>query len=205
MSQKVLVVGFDAGVVKMYKEEGWEVTTDPLQTDIDLVQFTGGEDVDPSYYEETRHPATRSNPVRDAREAGIYYSFVGQTPLAGICRGAQFLNVMNGGKLWQHVTKHANGPHSAYDEGSGEVLMVTSTHHQMIIPTDAAVLLLTAGLRGTKQSADYEELGDLREDVEAVYYPGTESLCYQPHPEYVTIDHPCRRKFFDYVENLLSL
>jgi gamma-glutamyl-gamma-aminobutyrate hydrolase PuuD len=43
----------------MFESEGWEVT-DYIQA-ADLVQFTGGEDVHPSWYDQTKHPKTHCN------------------------------------------------------------------------------------------------------------------------------------------------
>ena len=206
MRKKVLVVGQDFGVVRMFIEQGWEVSQNPLETGFDLIQFCGGEDVDPSYYHESRHPATHSNPSRDAREAGIYHQFLNHVPMAGVCRGAQFLNVMNGGSMWQHVTGHAiSHTHPAFCVVDQETIEVTSTHHQMMIPTISAFVLLTASCAGVKQGVDDQELGGIAPDVEAVYYDLTECLCYQPHPEYVGVDHPCRIKYFDYLETFLGL
>lgn len=206
MRKKVLVVGLDYGIARMFIEEGWDVTHNPLETGFDLIQFTGGEDVDPSYYNERKHPATHSNPARDAREAAIYLQFSNKVPMAGICRGAQFLNVMNKGSMWQHVTNHAIGrTHSAFDHINQEEVAVTSTHHQMMIAGEGAMLLLSASCAEVKQGFETQELGGITPDVEALYYPATDCLCYQPHPEYCGVDHPCRVKYFEYLETFLGL
>jgi len=120
--KKVLIVGGDSIIANMFSKRGWDVTTNTLDPSIDLVQFTGGEDVTPSLYGEQAHAATSCNPARDDREAKIFLSFKNKVPMAGICRGAQFLNVMNKGSMWQHVTiqscsqKRSASPHyfSAY-------------------------------------------------------------------------------------------
>jgi len=206
MRKKVLIVGLDFGIARMFAEQGWEVVTNPLETDLDLVQFTGGEDVDPSYYQQQRHPATHSNPSRDARESNIYRQFLGKVPMAGICRGGQFLNVMNKGSMWQHVTNHAIGrTHTAFDHIDQQDVEVTSTHHQMMIPGPGSLLLLSASCAEVKQGPDVQELGGITPDVEALYYPETDCLCYQPHPEYVGIDHPCRTTYFNYLETFFGL
>lgn len=202
---KVLIVGNDALIAKMFLKRGWQLV-DYLGGDPDLVQFTGGEDVDPSYYKEGKHPSTYSNPRRDAQEASIYNDMLGKVPMAGICRGAQFLNVMNGGKLWQHVNYHATmHGHMASCHHTGQELVVTSTHHQMMIPTDFARVLLTANIAEVKQGYDTQEVGGIKPDVEAVFYDQSKSLCYQPHPEYVTINSPCQNLYFQYIKDLLGL
>ena len=62
----------------------------------DLVLFAGGEDVDPSLYNEKPHTTTYSNINRDISEKKIYQKakYLG-IPCIGICRGNQFLCVMN--------------------------------------------------------------------------------------------------------------
>jgi gamma-glutamyl-gamma-aminobutyrate hydrolase PuuD len=73
----------------------------------DLTLFTGGEDVDPKFYRHSRNSKTGSNIKRDEFESAMYnYSMLRNIPCLGICRGSQFLTVMNGGKLFQHVTNH---------------------------------------------------------------------------------------------------
>lgn len=207
MSKRVLIVGgADYAMAKMFIANGWSTTINELDTDVDLVQFTGGADVDPSYYQEQKHAATWSNPSRDAREAGIFQEFKGKVPMAGICRGGQFLNVMNGGKMWQHVNNHATSKlHEAFDHINNKTLFVTSTHHQMIIPTESAILCMTANEATVKQGYDKEEVGHVNPDIESVYYPETNSLCYQPHPEYLDANHPCQKTYFDYLSLFMGL
>lgn len=205
MRPKVLIVGGDYLIAKMFLKRGWD-TVDYLGGDPDLIQFTGGEDVDPSYYGEGKHPSTYSNPKRDAYEASIYREFVDKVPMAGICRGAQFLNVLNDGKLWQNVTYHATMKgHMASCHHTGDEVLVTSTHHQMMIPHENGRVLLTANVAGVKQGYETQEMGGESPDVEAVYYPKSQSLCFQPHPEYVNVDAPCQNLYFKYLKDLLGL
>lgn len=207
MRSKVYIVQPDMLIENMFRKWGWGIATDP--EDATLIQFTGGSDVDPSYYGESRHASTYSDPVRDAREAAIYHQWVGFRNMAGICRGGQFLNVMNGGRMWQHVNGHAISPprgHMAVSKASwhkGKEVEVTSTHHQMMIPGDGGRVLLTASCSTTRQSDHHQEVG-LQDDVEAVFYPSTSCLCYQPHPEFVEFEHECQDLYFDYIENLFS-
>jgi gamma-glutamyl-gamma-aminobutyrate hydrolase PuuD len=202
---KVYIVGGDNLIERMFLKHGWEIV--PTTGMPDLVQFTGGSDVDPSLYGQGRHPATRSDPGRDAYESSVFHSYLAQgTPMSGICRGGQFLNVMSGGSLWQHVDRHAiHGVHTAYDVVNGDELMVTSTHHQMMIPAEeGAFVLLVAKESQVKQSDSHTEtLSGL--DTEAVFYEKTNCLCYQPHPEYVDIQDECQRKYFEYLETFFNL
>lgn len=185
---KVHVVGIDTAITRMFIDHGWSIAISP--SDADLIQFTGGSDVDPSLYGEEKHSTTWSNPKRDAFESHIYHSNK-STPMAGICRGGQFLNVMNGGKMWQNVNNHM-GSHKMTTHG-GQTFLGTSDHHQMMRPTEAAQALLTANVSTRKETASSSIEGFSIPDIEAVYYPG--ALCFQPHPEY-SYAHPDETAFY---------
>lgn len=202
-----MIVGNDSLMESMFRKRGWSVVNYLGGPNPDLIQFTGGEDVDPLLYGEERHPATSSNPVRDAYESSIYHKFVGKVPMTGICRGGQFLNVCNGGKMYQHVTNHGF-THKATTK-DGKELKVTSTHHQMMIPGVNGEVILTAAVAGAKATAhdnifpkNHKTFDD---DVEAVIYENTRCLCYQPHPEYLTINEPCQVLYFDFIKQYFNL
>lgn len=183
--RKVYIVQPSYDYSEMFRSHGWEVTNQIV--DADLIQFTGGEDVSPKLYGEAPHPLTRWNARRDEKEKQYYeYGITNNIPMAGICRGGQFLNVMNGGKMYQHVTNHA-GRHLATYSEDGRNVLVTSTHHQMMRPTDKGIIFLRANLGGYKlHMQDGEEMvsTDDEVDVEGVFYSDTLSLCFQPHPEF---------------------
>lgn len=92
----VFIVGHkDYDITSMFLKQGWEISTNSEEAD--LLQFTGGEDVTPALYGEGKHPTTDNNPDRDAFESDVYHYYIDK-PKAGICRGGQFLNVMNGAR-----------------------------------------------------------------------------------------------------------
>src|SRR5258708_5997364 len=65
----------------------------------DLILFAGGTDVNPKLYGEKQGTWTgRSDFQRDAFEQTVFEMYP-DNPKLGICRGSQFVNVMNGGKL----------------------------------------------------------------------------------------------------------
>jgi len=66
------------------------------------VVFTGGADVSPFMYGEKKLSVTCNDEHRDEQEK-LFFERYTKVPKVGICRGGQFLNVMNGGKMWQHV------------------------------------------------------------------------------------------------------
>lgn len=160
----------------------------------DLVVFTGGEDVDPALYDEAPHKLTHTNPERDIYELGVYYACSKEsTPMVGICRGAQFLNVMNGGKLHQHIEDHTIS-HPMFVPSLNTSFMVTSTHHQMMRPTDKAIVLAYAS------NIAFE--GDAEPEV--VWYNSTKCLCVQYHPEYMNYDSEGFKYFQQLVEQLYA-
>lgn len=207
---KVFIVNGNNQYSSMFEKHGWEVVASPAEAD--LLQFTGGEDVTPHYYGHDRHPKTRNNGLRDLNEESLFEAWVGMIPMAGICRGGQFLNVMSGGWLYQDVDKHATHQgHTAIDVSSGEVVHVSSTHHQMMALGDEGVLLLKAQESTSKDvcvdglvRSTYYLLEDVRLDVEAAYYPNTNCLCYQPHPEFDGFDG-CTKHYFHLIKEHLNL
>jgi gamma-glutamyl-gamma-aminobutyrate hydrolase PuuD len=201
--KSVFVVGGCSLTEDMYLQEGVKVVEDI--EDADIVQFTGGEDVSPVLYGETLHPGAYVNSDRDKRDYDAFLEARAlEKKIVGICRGGQFLNVVCGGKMYQDVDGHATGEqHIMYDELSGTQFPVTSTHHQMMIPGKGAQVLAYAS-----EATYYESMKDENivryvpkrgMDVEVVWYPGHNALCFQPHPEYVDRAHPCRKYFFDLV------
>lgn len=187
--RKVFIVEPDPGYSQMFHNLGW-ATTDSLE-DCDLIQFTGGADVDPSLYGEEAHDRTFYTPSRDKKELLIFnWGLFNNKPMAGICRGGQFLNVMCGGKMWQDVDGHI-GPHKAIDMETGEEFQVSSTHHQMMIPhKDKGQVIVIAQEATAKEKMIQgsplivKNSGD--PDVEAVFYPVNRCFCFQPHPEFST-------------------
>lgn len=188
----------------MFRNAGWKV----LRRDIhaaNLIQFTGGHDVSPNLYGEALHPQSSTNPHRDEREMLIFNQGVHLgIPMGGICRGAQFLNVMCGGKMYQHVDGHARGSHMAVDTRTKEEFMVTSTHHQMMIAGQDGTHIVTASCSSKKERMKVD-LGILviydraPIDVEAVYYPWQNCFCFQPHPEFPDQDELAER-YMAYLE-----
>lgn len=200
----VYVVGGYVDYMRMFEDNGWSCV-DTIE-DADLVQFCGGADVNPALYGEKPHRTTRCNLERDAYETKLYeMSFENNCAIAGICRGAQFVHVMNGGRLYQNVNKHAIfAGHQAYlpleESGINVGTQVSSTHHQMMREGVGKVLLVTT-LATLKETADGKQA--LCRDIEAVYHEGTNSLCFQPHPEFFGKDHECQRLYFRFIEELL--
>ena len=204
---KVLVVGpgMDSSqVAEMFVEQGWVLAK--ANEEPDLVCFTGGADVSPKLYNEEEHYTTDTDPDRDAVEQKVFEKYE-VFPKVGICRGGQFLNVMSGGEMWQNVNKHGiYGEHQMMDLITHQMLPVTSTHHQMMVshPIDGEVIGIaweaSTFQAGPNKNRDIPEF-----DTEVVWYRSTNSLCYQPHPEYGYAPKECTDHFFGLIKLFWNL
>lgn len=189
---------YGSGVVLM-AEAGF-TKADTIE-EADVVVFMGGVDVDPLLYGERALRFTQ-NPshARDKYEAECFhYCVQNKKIMFGICRGAQFLHVMNGGKLWQHVNNHAGGDHLIYDLTENVTIMSTSMHHQMLkLNKDIDVVATTLTQVATNFISEKEEVtvtkgtsvlgpvdsGPLVEmEIEAGIYWETRCFFVQGHPE----------------------
>ena len=195
MKKKVCVIGGGVQYEEMFKGEGWEVVSEPRKAD--LIQFTGGSDVSPELYHQTLERNTHSCTNRDMVEVRHFLNALYEgTPMAGICRGGQFLNVMCGGSMIQHVEGHATGKqHSIYTgiPDLKSVVQVSSTHHQMMVAGFTGMVVA----KGIGMSA-------LHDHTEVVFYHNQRVLCYQPHPEF-NGNEENREFYFTLIEKYLEI
>ena len=160
---------------------GSTITFKPDEADV--IVFTGGHDVSPSIYGEMAMPQCGCDMNRDARCVSLYNT-ARQTgkKMIGICRGAQFLAVMLGGKLYQHIEYHSY-LHWTHD---GK-LQINSTHHQGIIagPHLGEIIHLSA-LRGQ----GWRRAGVCDYGITNVETFKTDKVfATQWHPEFMPYDH----------------
>ena len=121
--------------------------------------LTGGGDVDPTVYGESRHSTFQaSEPGRDEYEIALVKAAItAQVPIFAICRGMQVLNVALGGTLVQDIPSMINGAlnhsipepryhlahevwvangsqlfHLMKEQLDGEICQVNSRHHQSV-------------------------------------------------------------------------
>ena len=203
----------DPNVMGLFYDMGFRGTNDLMLADVCV--FTGGADVHPQRYNEKMiRECGAPDEKRDAHEVGVYKNCLEfQVPMIGICRGAQFLNVMNGGKLWQHVDNHTSD-HSIRCLISEQVFKATSTHHQMMRPTEDAEVIAVAEKTRLELSPKTPSLCTARMaegitqlpagedyDPEVVWYKDTQSMCVQFHPEYHKSSDGCRPYFIKLIEN----
>lgn len=136
----------------------------------------GGTDINPELYFEDALPTTDTpDNERDRKEClDVAYAIDAGRPIIGICRGAQLLCALNGGKLLQHVPSHRNNSHPifVYNEDRTDYIRfenVKADHHQVMVPAGNHIVIGKAG-DGVP---------------EVVYWPETKCLAVQPHPEWM--------------------
>lgn len=194
----------------------------------DMLCFTGGADVSPTLYGRHKHPSAHISPERDDYCQFLWKSFRGANkPIVGICRGAQFVHVMNGHELVQDCDNHAAmGGHNARTSWMPGEVKVSSTHHQMMWLTDKQVedsvagdngveiLLSTASLCTYKRTMSYEHRSvkvvaiEQGIDIESCAYRNTNSVSFQPHPEFAVHNDDfaeCAKAFNFILNNYLEI
>jgi anthranilate/para-aminobenzoate synthase component II len=183
MMKKVYIEYGSQSYASLFAGMGFGIVHAPEAAD--FVCFTGGSDVTPYLYGDQKHRTTHNSFDRDERERKLFdYLLEKKVPMVGICRGAQFLNVMSGGRMYQDVSSHGRS-HTIVDRRTGETVYVTSTHHQMMLPQGKYELIASSNLKGSREWFDQEvaKRDISEEDIEVVHYPLTNCLCFQPHPE----------------------
>ena len=80
------------------------VRHEPRQRHFDGLVIGGGADISPEHYGGDLQAQVRLDPERDALEMRwIRWALEQGVPLLGICRGAQLINVVLGGNLYQDI------------------------------------------------------------------------------------------------------
>jgi len=180
--------------VRKYIEDNGGIITSIADTKefYDVAVFTPGAQPSPFFYGEMRRPEVFVDINRDLTEARLYREIPEKTPKIGIGRGAQFLNIMNGGGAWQKSYGHMV-EHMLLDFMSGDTFYVTSNHNDEMIPGPGAAIL--AGARAsdrklTDKAAYSIDLPDAHknnkwDDTEVAFYELSNSFCFQPRPDFV--------------------
>lgn len=182
----------------------YRTVTDPRQLDEGpgVLVLHGGEDISPSIYHQKPGKWTSGGPQpskRDREEMELAKGAIDRGILIfGICRGAQLMCALSGGKLIQHCRNHAGQSHFIIDN-EGLLNHTSSLHHQMMYPWDVPHELIawSAGISPQFFGENDEELEIPVKDIdgdpiepEIVYFPTTHALCVQGHPEYLGENDP---------------
>ena len=172
------------GIPVVIPTVGTKEEADAVLAVLDGIVFSGGEDLQPSWYgEDILNETVHIDYVRDLSDSLLARSaLASRKPVLAICRGEQLINVMLGGSLYQDIPSqvagvgaHARGAMHRIAPEPGSVLaglygtdslLVNSYHHQ-------AVKAPAPGIRITARSGDGI--------VEA--YETAQVLAFQFHPE----------------------
>ena len=161
-----------------------EASAEALLKTVDGVIFSGGPDLDPSYYGETVWNETvEIDTLRDISDLLLMrVALASRKPIMAICRGEQLMNVVLGGTLIQDIptqvdtlVKHKGAWHRiGVEKGSvlyrlfgTDSLTVNSSHHQ-------AVKAPAPGIRVTAYADD---------GIIEAYEYGDQVIAFQFHPE----------------------
>lgn len=175
-----------AGVKEMFEDEGFIHAMAP--SDADIIVFTGGPDINPVLYDEDRDGAQGIDSSLD-RDCLELYWFTKPKLRVGICRGAQFIHVMNGGKLKQHVDG-LWGTVMPIVDACGDTVIdnVYFDHHQAML-----------------EHLPLEEIYYSKHGVVVyTHHKGSNSLCFQAHPEYEANSGEYRDFFFNKINEKLG-
>ncbi len=177
------------GLVAMLPPDPDPAAAARLVERLDGLVLTGGDDLDPALYGQQPHPlAGRPVAERDAWELALLGAALEQdTPVLGICRGMQVMNVHEGGTLFQHLPDQVG--HDGHNPRFGvfvthPVTAVPGTLTERLVPGSGVVTThhhqavdrLGSGLTATAHADDGT--------IEAVEYAGRRfALGVQWHPE----------------------
>ena len=173
------------GVPVIFPTIDTEEAAKALVASVDAVVFSGGPDLDPSYYGETVWNETvKVDTLRDVSDLLLMRAALSaKKPIMAICRGEQLMNVVLGGSLYQDiptqvdtVVKHGGGAWHRIGVEKGSVLFdlfgqdsltVNSFHHQ-------AVKKVAPGVRVTAYAPN---------GIVEAYEYGDRLIAFQFHPE----------------------
>lgn len=176
-------------------KQGRKVDSDAIYNgEIDCLVIWGGSDISPSIYNEAVGPRTGATAAlshRDHVEVAACAAAINMgIPIIGVCRGAQLLCAMAGGKLVQDVQNHAGSDHYM-TTNDGRSIITSSVHHQMMYPWEVDHELIAWADHA--RSRDYigvdarkmmNDEGNMVEP-EIVYFPTVKGLAIQGHPEFM--------------------
>lgn len=157
----------------------------------------GGEDISPTLYGEKVSNFTNAQEIlspRDKIEMDLALEAIDiGMPIIAICRGAQLMCALAGGKVIQHTTGHL-GDHTIITH-DGQTLVTSSLHHQMLYPWFLNHKLLawsesrsSVYINGDDEDYTFPEnakSGSFIKEPEIVLFPELKTLAIQGHPEFM--------------------
>jgi putative glutamine amidotransferase len=183
------------------KRAGSKATVDAYAAELDGLVLMGGSDVCPeSYGEKALQPAWNGDRIRDDYEISLLRAFMAlRKPVLGICRGAQIINVAQGGTLWQDLGAQVPGALNhrnweIYAENCHATAFVTGTGLASLYPGATVVKTNSVHHQAVKalgRDLVVEAWSEPDHIVEAIRYTGPGYLfAVQWHPEFHAPDDP---------------
>lgn len=199
MSRLVHALWQDRASLPFYTKESVVINPTQLKKGDTLILW-GGEDISPSYYNQTPNKymaGLYKKSQRDILEFALTARAIElEIPIIGICRGAQLLSIITGGKLLQHIEGHRQS-HKVHTE-DGHILTTNSCHHQMMMPTKENNILAWA-----EETTGYDENNRKVTPLivpEIVHFPKIKSLGIQGHIEWDSMP----KTYFNYCKELIK-
>lgn len=195
------------GYVELIEENGGIPVILPLTDNFETLDyfletcqgflFTGGQDISPELYDaEKLVVCGETHPVRDTMEIYCMEKALEEDiALLGICRGAQLLNVVTGGTLYQdlpseHATEVTHQMQPPYDRGQHKVQLVEGTMLADIFAQET-LTVNSYHHQGIKDVGEKLTVTAIAEDglVEGIYLDDNQfALGVQWHPEFFAAD-----------------
>jgi len=172
--------------------------------------FTGGEDVHPSLYGGRDVGLSSHNLQRDNFEIEVFnFCLKNNVKVTGICRGFQFINVMAGGRMYQHIEMHPY-MHTARFGYIDELMEVNSTHHQLVDLPSGSIPLVWAEPKLVKNGYNYLAENKIPPiEVEGAIFPNINGFGVQFHPEILDQTMPAvieyRKLLLDFINTDLDM
>ena len=177
-------------------DSGVEVVADEVSKSLAALVIWGGADISTGLYDEDGGKWTHANrdlSARDKKEVDACKAAIAQgIPIIGVCRGAQLLCALAGGKLIQHVEGHNGGDH-AITTSDGREMRTSSVHHQMMYPYAVKHELLAWSKTPRSYLYCFNNKDEPKRhlehpEAEVVWFPEIKGLAIQGHPEFMRED-----------------
>ena len=132
---------------------------------VDCLILTGGEDVDPSYYGEEPDPALEDvNKERDVSDMALLQEAIDEDmAVLCTCRGAQVLNVLSGGSLYQDIPSTEQFKDSGVLHRDPEE--IDFTYHEVTIEEGSLLSQIVGKSRLNVNSWHHQGLKDIGENL----------------------------------------
>jgi putative glutamine amidotransferase len=187
------------------RRPGSHVSVADYARELDGLVLMGGSDVAPESYGETPlKPAWAGDKIRDDYEMALYRAFVDAgKPVLGVCRGAQVINVAQGGTLYQDIATQLAGALNhrnwdIYDRNSHVTSLVAGSGLARLYPDRTLVKTNSVHHQAVKdlgRELTVEAWSEPDRVVEAIRWNGPSYVfAVQWHPEF---HHGDDRSFID--------